>query len=372
MCASSIVCGKAYKAKAGFCLLLAVLLFSGCHNEQQAQPVSPVVKSMRIGMGSGTGDRTYSGVVVARHEVQESFRVDGRIVKRLVDVGDRVRAGQVLATLDEIDLRLSMESAQAELKAATANRAQALTDEGRYTALLARNAVSKMESDARRLATEEAKGRLERAERAYSLAKNRQDYSRLVSSADGVVTKVSAEAGQVVSPGQSVVSVAKAGELEVLVDVPEGQIDSLKNAPAEVTLWSSNEERYRAALREIAPAADPVTRTYAVRYTLKGAKPSVRLGMTATLHLTDQTDTPTARVPSSALFNQGDGLGVWVVAPDTGRLTLKHVVVDRYTDKDAFVQGDLADGDIIVIAGVQKLDKNMVVRLVSGTQESKQ
>ncbi len=364
--------GKALLMNAGLAVLLAALLLAGCSKEQKAEPVRPVVKTMRVGMGVGSWDRSYSGVVVARNEVQESFRVDGRIVKRLVDVGDRVRAGQVLAILDENDLRLSMESAQAELKAATANREQAVTDAGRYSTLLARNAVSHMEFEARRLAAEEAKGRLDRAERAFRLAQNRNNYSRLMASTDGVVTKVSAEAGQVVSPGQSVVSVAKAGKLEVLVDIPESQIQSLKDTSAEVSLWSSGEERYSAEVREIAPQADPNTRTFAVRFTLKDAKPSVRLGMTANLRLLDSTATPAARVPASALFNQGGGLGVWVVAPDTGKLTLKSVAVDRYVDQDAFVHGEIADGDIIVIAGVQKLDKNMSVRLVSGTQEQKQ
>lgn len=365
-------CGKSQWLRTGLLLLLAVLLLIGCHKEEKAEPVRPVVKTVRVHMGVGSWDRSYSGVVVARNEVQESFRVDGRIVKRLVDVGDRVRVGQVLAILDENDLRLSMESAQAELKAATANRAQAVTDEGRYSTLLSRNAVSHMEFEARRLAAEEATGRLDRAARAFSLAQNRSNYSRLIASTDGVVTKVSAEAGQVVAPGQSVVSVAKDGKLEVLVDIPEGNIQGLKDSSAEVSLWSNSEERYRAVVREIAPEADPVTRTFAVRFTLRDAKPSVRLGMTANLQLLDSTATPIARIPSNALFNQGDGLSVWVVAPDTGRLTLKRVIVERYTDQDAYVHGEIVDGDVIVIAGVQRLDKNMVVRLVPSSQEVRQ
>lgn len=352
-------------------LLLSIalcLLLSGCQEAQPSSPNRPVVKTMRISMDIGSKNRSYPGVIVARHEVQESFRVDGRIVKRLIDVGDRVHAGQVLAALDENDLRLSMESALAEFKAATANRAQALTDEGRYASLLSHNAVSHIEFDARHLAAEEAKGRLDRAARALSLAKNRNDYSRLVSSADGVVTKVSAEAGQVVSPGQAIVSVAKAGELEVLVDVPESQIQSLQNTPAEVTLWSSGDGHYRAVLREIAPAADPVTRTYAVRYTLQGANASVRLGMTATLHLSEPAGVQTARIPVSALFNQGKGPGIWIVNPKSGQLAFRPVVVDRYTDRDAFVHGQLANGDTVVTSGVQKLDEGTIVRLVDAPQ----
>ncbi|MBF0481432.1 MAG: efflux RND transporter periplasmic adaptor subunit [Desulfovibrionaceae bacterium] len=352
------------------CLLLACLLLAGRQQAPQAQQVRPVVKTMPVSMEAGPGERAYSGAVVARHEVQESFRVDGRIARRLVDVGDRVRAGQVLATLDENDLRLSMESALAEHGAATSNRTQALTDEGRYAVLLSKGVVSRAEFEARRLAADEAKGRLDRAERALGLAKNRLDYANLVCSTDGVVTKVGAEAGQVVAPGQGIVSVAKDGELEILVDIPEGRLQSLTNAAAQASLWSSGDKRYPAVLREIAPAADPLTRTYAVRYSLHEADSSVRLGMTATLRLSDSSGVKAARIPASALFDQGDGPGVWAVAPETGRLSLRRVAVDRYTDRDAYVRGELADGDVIVVAGAYKLDRDMTVRPACSSQEA--
>lgn len=352
--------------------LVAVVLLAGCKQEQQAQPVRPVVKAMRISLAAGSGDRTYSGVVVARHEVQEAFRVDGRIARRLVDVGDRVRAGQVLATLDENDLRLSMESALAEHQAATSNRAQALTDEGRYASLLSRKVVSQSEHDAARLAADEAKGRLERAERALALAKNRLGYANLVCSTDGVVTRVSAEAGQVVTPDQPVATVAKAGELEVRVDIPESQIEGLGNLPAEATLWASDDGRFPAVLREIAPEADPATRTYAVRYSLRTTTPAVRLGMTATLHLSDPQAAPAARVPASALFDQGQGIGVWAVDPKSGSLSFRRVAIERYTDRDAYVHGELAEGDLVVVAGVAKLDKDMQVRVETSSQEAAQ
>lgn len=355
------------------CLSLLIvatcLLLAGCRQEPQAQEVRPVVKTVRVRIDANTGDRTYSGVVVARHEVEESFRVDGRIAKRLVDVGDRVRAGQALATLDENDLRLTMESSLAEHRAAKSNREQMLTDERRYSTLLSNQVVSQSEYDVRQLAADEAKGRLDRAERTLRLAQNRLEYANLISSTDGVVTKVSAEAGQVVSPGQAVVSVAKDGDLEVLVDIPESSIRHLDDLPAEVTLWSKKDGRYGAVLREISPNADPVTRTFAVRYALRDADSSVRLGMTATLHLSDSSATPAARVPASALFNQGGGLGLWVVAPETGKLSLRDVAVERYVDRDAYVHGELADGDVIVTAGAHKLDPSMEVRLASSDRE---
>lgn len=360
------LCGNGKEIMACCCILVASLLLVGCKQAPQVREVRPVVHAMRVSMEAGSGERTYSGVVVARHEVQESFRVDGRIERRLVDVGERVHAGQVLAMLDEKDLRLSMESALAEQAAALSNRAQALTDEKRYATLLSRNVVSRAEYDAKHLAADEAKGRLDRAERALKLAMNRLEYTKLVASTDGVVTTVSAEAGQVVSPGQVVMSVARDGELEVLVDIPESQIQALQGASAEATLWSKSDLRLLAVLREIAPAANTTTRTYAVRYSLGEVDASVRLGMTATLRLSSpETTTPasTLRIPASALFDQGGGMGVWRVDPETGRLSFRLVAVDRYSDRDAYVHGELAEGDVIVVAGVHKLDAAMQVRL---------
>lgn len=356
-------------------LLLAIalcLLLSGCQEAKSSPPIHPVVKTMRISLDRGADNRSYPGVIVARHETQESFRVGGRIEKRLVDVGDQVREGQILATLDEKDLRLSMESAQAERNAAVSNQDQAITEQQRYATLLSKNVVSQSEYDLKHLSAEEARARLEKADRSLKLAASQLGYARLVSSNDGVVTKVSAEAGQVVSQGQSVVAVARKGALEVLVDIPERSIQDIKETKAEASLWSNRDIRFRARLREISPSADPATRTYAVRYSLPDADSSARLGMTATLHLSEQASAQTARIPASAMFNQGKGPGLWRVDPQSGQLTFLPITVDRYSERDAFVRGQLADGDIIVTSGVQKLDEGTAVRLADAPREDAQ
>ena len=362
------------RAAAASCwtMLLAVTLclpLPGCQEAQSSRQHPPVVRTMRVVPETGAQDRTYSGVIVARHEVEESFRVGGRIEKRLVDVGDRVRAGQALASLDEKDLRLATESTLAEWKAAMSNQEQAATEEQRYTTLLARQVVSQSEYDLKHLAGDEARARLEKAERTHKLAVSQLGYANLLASTGGVVTKVSAEAGQVVSPGQGVVAVARDGALEVQVDIPERRLQDLKNTTAEITLWSNRDVRYRAVLRETAPSADPATRTYAVRYSLPDTDAAVRLGMTATLRLTGPAGDRLVRIPAAALFNQGSGPGVWVVAPQTGQLTLRPVTVDHYSDRDAFVVGQLADGEAIVASGVQKLDAGMTVRLADAPQK---
>lgn len=351
-----------------FISIIFCLFLSGCKEAQKAQPVRPVVRTVQVRLADGAEERTFSGVVVARYEVQESFRVDGRMLKRLVDVGDRVRAGQVLAILDENDLRLSMESAQAEFNAARSNKEQSLTDERRYAALLSQRVVSQSEYDLKHLAADEARGRLDKADRALRLARNRLDYADLICSTDGAVTKVNAEAGQVVAPGQSVFSVARNGELEVLVNIPESIIQDLRETEGEVALWSNQDRRYHAVLREIAPAADSATRTYPVRFSLPGADTAVRIGMTATLRLSGSRSVPMARIPASSLFDQGQGLGVWIVAPESGRLSFRPVTVDRYADRDVYVHGRLSRGEIVVTAGVHKLDNATVVRLEGDSQ----
>jgi len=365
------VSAKNRAIQCGALLFIAALslCLAGCHEAKPSPPFRPVVNTMRITLDKGAGRRTYSGVIVARHEVQESFRVGGRIEKRLVDVGDHVREGQVLATLDEKDLRLSVESAQAELRAALSNRDQTSTDEKRYATLLSKQVVSKSEYDLKHLSAEEARSRVERADSALKLAISQLGYAKLLSSTDGVVTRTSAEAGQVVPQGQSVVTVAQKGALEVLVDIPERRLQDIKETKAEISLWSNRDLRYRAVLRETSPSADPATRTYAVRYSLPDADASVHLGMTATLHLSEPANTPTARIPASALLNQGNGPGVWLVNAQTGQLTFKPVTVDHYTEGDAFVRGELETGDLIVTSGVQKLDKGLTVRLAGEEKE---
>jgi RND family efflux transporter MFP subunit len=253
---------------------------------------------------------------------------------------------------------------------ASSNREQTVTDERRYLKLLSEHVVSQSEYDLKHLSADEARGRLERADRAVKLAVSKLDYAKLASSADGVVTKVSAEAGQVVAEGQSIVTLARNGALEVLVDIPEIRLKDIKETKAEVSLWSNPDARYQAVLRETSPAADSATRTYAVRYSLPNADASVRLGMSATLHLMDSATTPTARIPACALFNQGQGPGVWRVNPQNGQLTLTPVEVDHYTEHNAYVRGQLTDGDIIVASGAQKLDGGTAVRLADASGEN--
>ena len=353
-----------------YLVALILTVSAGCRDTTPEKSSAPIVKTARVTLTPDSEQRTYSGVIVARREVEEAFRVGGKIEKRMVDVGDRVTKGQILATLDEKDLRLALESSQAELRAALANHEHASTNEARYRQLLERQVVSQAEYDLKHLTMEEAKGRVERADRALKLAQSQLSYATLAASIDGVATKVLAEPGQVVAQGRAVAAVAYQGEMEVLVDIPESRLEDVKSSKAEISLWADRELRIRAVLRETAPAADAATRTYAVRFSLPEADERLRMGMTATLRLTSRTDPrPMARIPATALVNQGQGPGVWVLDRSAERVVFRPVTVERYAKQDAFVQGNLAEGDMVVTAGAHKLDEKVQVRPAESGEE---
>lgn len=308
-------------------------------------------------------ERSFVGVVRPRIESDLGFRIQGKVARRIVNVGDAVRQNDPLATLDEIDLGLQSEQAEAERAAATAARAQTDADFKRAVTLSKQGWTTASTLDRARAAAEEARSRLSRAERALSLAQNASSYAVLRADADGVVTGTSVEPGQVVMAGNPVIRLARTAEKEAVVSIPEALVARARTAKAGVTLWSNAGARYDATLRELSPAADAATRTYLARFSMTTAGPEVQLGMTATVTLADPGADRVVKLPLTALFNQGSGASVWTVGPE-GRLTAKSVAVAAYEAKDALISGGLADGDLVVMLGVQKLDPGVIVRAV--------
>ena len=310
-----------------------------------------------------TGERSLVGVIRARVESDLGFRVQGKVAKRLVNVGDVVRDGDVLATLDEADFGLQVAQAEAERAAAAASRAQAEADFDRARSLIKQGWTTAATLDARRAASEEARSRLARAERALDLAKNASSYAVLRADANGVITATAVEPGQVVQPGYAAIRLARTAEKEAVVAIPEASVERARQAKAVVTLWSNAGVRYAATLRELSPAADAATRTYLARFPVAAAGPEVQLGMTATVTLTDSDPERIVRLPLTALVNQGAGPSVWTVRPD-GKLAAKPVTVAVYEAKDVIVSAGLAEGDRVVLLGAQKLDAGLTVRAV--------
>jgi RND family efflux transporter MFP subunit len=344
--------------------LSAALLLAACEAETAPAPrAERPVQVQSVIYEAEDAARDFVGVVRARYETDLGFRVGGKMVARLVNVGDRVRAGDVVARLDPEDLRLQVESAEAELAAATTNLTQISADFERYETLKVRGFASVADFDRKTAAKGEAESRLARAKRSLDLARNQLDYSELKAGADGVITMTLAEPGQVVALGQSVVKLAHRGEKEAAVALPENWLAKAREAAASVTLWSGNGRRYAARLRELSPQADQATRTYAARFTIVDPDDNVALGMTATVTLKPAGEAMVAKLPLSAVLSRGSGASVYVVS-QAGELTLRQVTVTSFNKDEALVTGGISAGEKVVTLGVQKLEPGLKVRSV--------
>jgi RND family efflux transporter MFP subunit len=354
-----------YKLLVGLSLALMAIALTGCNElaAEKAAPSRPVLVST-VHYEAESPSRSFVGTIRPRIEADMGFRVPGKVAKRLVEVGQTVDLGQPLATLDEVDLKLQAEQADAEFHAATGVLAQAAAAETRAKDLRAKGWATDAQFDTAKASADEARARLDRAVRSVELTKNSLSYATLVADTRGVVTATLIEPGQVVASGQTAIRVARFGEKEAVVAIPETLLGRAKDGVASVSLWSEPNRKYAAKLREIAPAADPATRTYLAKFSLPDAGENVSLGMTATLTLSDPETTRVARLPLSALFNEGGDPSFYVVG-DNGDVALKPVKVKSYESKDVVISAGVDEGAKVVALGVQKLDPAQKVRVVS-------
>jgi RND family efflux transporter MFP subunit len=345
---------------------LLALALAGC-NQTTAQPTAPVrpVLVATVHYESQVSDRSFVGTIRPRIESDMGFRVTGKVSKRLVEVGALVNAGQPLATLDEADLKLQADQAEAEFRAATGVLAQAGAAEARTRELRQKGWTTDAQLDQAKATADEARARLNRAEQSVELTKNSLSYATLLADGAGVVTSTLIEPGQVIAAGQTAVRVARLAEKEVVVAIPETLLARAKSGEAKVSVWSEPGKRYVAKLRELAPSADPATRTYLAKFSMPDAGDAVQLGMTATLVLSDPSSGRVARLPLSALFDQSQGPSLYVADSKTGDVTLKQVTVKAYESKHVLISGGVDEGANVVATGVQKLDPSQKVKVVS-------
>lgn len=353
--------------------VVLVGLLSGCSKPEPAQEPVRSVKTMTVGTQPGEFEAEYAGEVRARHESRLGFRVGGKLLERPVDVGQRVQIGQVLARLDATDYQLAAQAAQAGVQAAQTQRDLAAADLRRYSDLKAQGFVSGAELERRDTVLKAAQAGLDQAKAQGSAQTNQKAYTTLVADKGGVVLSVDADAGQVVAAGQVVVRLAADGPREVAVSVPEQKLAGLVvGQAATVRLWTGGAS-LQATVREVAAAADPVSRTYAVRLALKNAADAPALGATAYVTLARSLAATPAliKLPTTALLQQGQGSAVWLYDEASRTVKAQAVVVATADGNQAVIASGLQGGEQVVVAGVHVLTEGQQVTLYEEKNKQK-
>jgi membrane fusion protein, multidrug efflux system len=308
-----------------------------------------------------------SGEVRARHEADLAFQVGGKLLERRVDVGAVVKKGQVLGRLDPKDVNQAEAAARAAATAAESDLTWAQVELERARELRAKNFVSASVLDERTAGFKAAQARLDQARAQARVAGNQAAYAALLSDADGVVTAVLAEPGQVVGAGQAVLKVAREGEREILVYLPESRRREVAvGSAAEIRPWAESTRRYSGVVRELAPAADAATRTYAVRVSVPTADDALPLGATAVVLFAGQAGGQNLGqfvLPLPAVTRQGEAASVWVVNGE-GVVQPRPVEVAAYREDGVLVKGGLTATDWVVVAGAHTLVAGQKVRVV--------
>jgi RND family efflux transporter MFP subunit len=343
--------------------LALVLALAACHPEPpRTEDVRPV-RALRIAADNISLSAEFAGEVRPRVESRLGFQVGGKIIARKVDVGALVKKGQVLMQLDPQDLRLGEAQARASLSAAETGRDLARAELKRYMELFEKNFISRAVLDAKVSAMKSAQANVDAAQAALRGQSNQARYATLVADIDGVVTAVNAEVGQVVAPGAPVVQVAGLGEKEIVIGIPEDKVDAIRKVDdVTVHLWADPKAAIPGKIREIAPMADPQTRTYTVKVSMPQAPAAVRLGMTANVLFTARSARPQIELPLTALFQDHGHTAVWLV--DHGHVTLTPVQLGGTSGNDVLVAGGVQPGQTVVTAGVNQLKNGQQVKVL--------
>lgn len=356
---------KTSHAAALLAVPISAILCACAPDKPPAEALRPV-RTVELRYDTAREANRYVGTVQARHEVDQAFRVGGKVAERKVDVGQTVREGDVLAVLDDADYRLAEEAAQQALIAAATQARQAKSDRRRLDALKTDGSVSTSDDERAQSSAQTASATTEAEARKLELARNRLKYTVLRASRSGVVTAVRFEVGQVVAEGQPVVSIANDSAPEIVADVPEDHLAAFKASRFTAWLASAPDEKFDVVLRELSPQAAPQTRTYRAR--LKpAASRRLPLGATATLVAErDAAGTAVAAIPASAITQSNGQPALWVVRPagsePVATVELIGVAVHGYRNDEVLVSGPPA-GERVVTAGVQKMAPDLKVAL---------
>lgn len=345
-------------------LVLAALLLTACSKPVPTEEPIRAVKVATVGTQNLQSSAEFAGEVRARVESRLGFRVAGKMVSRAVEVGQHVRAGQVIARLDPQDYQLAAQAAKAQVQAAQTNRDLAAADYQRYKGLFDKNFISATELERRDAALKAAQAQLDQAQAQGAVQGNQTAYTTLVADVSGVVTAVEAEPGQVLAAGTPVVRIAQDGPRDAVIAVPEDKVAQIKQGSiAEVRTWGASASS-AGTVREVAASADPVTRTFLVKVAVKDA-----LALGSTVTVIPQALAPSRsgalgiKLPTSALREHGKGSAVWVL--DTAKMTvnLQPVEVGAPDGETVTITSGLQPGMQVVVAGVHVLTAGQKVSL---------
>lgn len=350
-----------------FRTILAIALVGGllqaCSKPvEKTEDIRPVrvIKLQAAQVGSAF---EFAGEVRPRVESRLGFRVGGKIISRKVEIGSQVKRGQVLFSLDPQDLQLALTQAQAGLRAAQSNRDLARAELRRFQELREKNFVSQAVLDAKETGLKAAQASFEQAQALAQVQSNQTNYTNLVADTDGVVSAIDGEVGQVVAAGSPVVRIAQPGEKEVLIGLPENKLDLITAShDVQIRLWANQDLQVNGKVREIAPIADPATRTYAAKISMLNPPPSVRLGMTAYVSFAHQVASSMIRVPLSALYQEKGVTSVWLVENDAVKLV--PVTVVGPNGNDMLLGKGVTSGQTVVTAGVNLLKPGQKVKIL--------
>ena len=350
-------------------IAMALLLVACSEKPPVVEDIRPV-RAIQIAPAGAENVVELAGDIQPRYESRLGFRVGGKVIARQVEIGSVVKRGQLLMQIDPRDLQLSQSQANASVNAAASNLSLAKAEYERYRELRQKNFVSQAVLDAKEAAYKSALANHEQSNAALNIATNQNSYANLVADADGVVTALQAEAGQVVAAGTPVVQLARTGEKEARISIPEDQVEMVRQVKdMQVRIWANQALVLRGQLRELSPVADPATRTYTAKISIPNAPPEVRLGMTATVRFITKADKNLIRLPLTALLNEKNQTSIWVI--ENGAVKSVPVQVGGVMGNEVVIASGVNAGQMIVTAGVNTLRAGQKVHVLGQELDTK-
>ena len=345
--------------------LISMVIFAGCSKAPPEQEPVRAVKVLTVGASATRFDLEFSGEVRARTESTLGFRVGGKLIARQAELGQRVKAGQLLAQIDPQDYRVAADAAAAQLIAAQSNRDVVAADLKRFQSLFEQGFISSAELERRQAADKAAHAQWRQAQAQSTVQGNQSNYTHLLADGSGVITSVDASAGQVVAAGQPVMRLALDGPRDVIFSVSEDKLASLKaGVVVDVRQWTDG-KTIEAKVRDVSASADAITRTFVVKAALpKDATPVLGSTVTVSLRAANlKGETPRIKLPTSALRTEAGATSVWVLDPATMTVKSQLIQVTTADGNDAVVDSGLQNGDQVVLSGVHVLTAGQKVSI---------